>query len=316
MSAAAQAQAAAGYQHLMMPDPAGPPVEVSVWYPTNATPHVQRIGLFMAEVSADAPIMPGAHPLVVISHGNGGDDLSHIDTAMALARAGYVAAALTHTGDNPRDQSRALDVANRPRQLKLLIDYMLSDWAGRTAIDPARVGAFGFSSGGFTVLAAAGGEVDLSKVGPYCLAHPTYYSCQLVARFPGATDRLAGARPVWTHDARIKAVVAAAPALGFAFGKSGLAQVTQPIQLWRAADDHILPQPDYAEAVYHDLPARPDYRVVANADHYDFLAPCSDALAKIVPFICVSRPGFDRAAFHADFNRAVVAFFDATLKHQ
>jgi predicted dienelactone hydrolase len=42
---------------------------------------------------------------VVISHGNGGDDLTHIDTAMALANAGYVVAALTHTGDNPRDQS-------------------------------------------------------------------------------------------------------------------------------------------------------------------------------------------------------------------
>jgi predicted dienelactone hydrolase len=303
-----------GYQHLMMSDPAGPPVEVSVWYPTDAAPRAQPLGLFTAEVATDSRVTSGRHPLVVISHGNGGDDMSHIDTALALARAGYIAAALTHTGDNPHDHSRAIDVANRPRQLKLLVDYMLSDWGQHTAVDPARIGAFGFSAGGFTVLTAAGGEADLAKVLPYCQLHPAYYSCQLVARFPDATARIAAAHPVWTHDTRIRAVVAAAPALGFAFGKSGLVAVTQPIQLWRAAEDHILPQPDSAEAVDHDLPIPPDYRVVANADHYDFLAPCSDALAKVAAYICVSRPGFDRTAFHADFNRAVVAFFDATLR--
>jgi hypothetical protein len=31
------------------------------------------------------------------------------------------------------------------------------------------------------------------------------------------------------------------------------------------------------------------------------------------PDVCVERPGFDRAAFHADFDRDVVAFFEKTL---
>jgi len=311
---AAHAAPAVGYQHLMMPDPAGPPVEVSIWYPTNTPPHPQAVGPFTVDVALDAPVEPGRHPLVVISHGNGGDAQEHVDTAMALARAGYVAAALTHTGDNPHDHSRAIDMPNRPRQLKLLVDYMLDGWTGRAAVDPSRIGAFGFSSGGFTVLTAAGGEIDYAKVGPYCQLHPAYYSCQLAAQFPGAFDRMAQAHPVWTHDPRLKAIVVAQPALGYAFGKEGLANVTQPILLWRASDDHILPQPDAAEVVAHDLPTPPDYRVVQNADHFDFLPPCSDALAKVAPQICVSRPGFDRAAFHADFNRAIVGFFDRTLK--
>jgi len=314
LAAAAHAGPAVGYQHLSIPDPLGSPVEIGVWYPTGAAPAPHPIGLFTETVAVDALAAAGRHPLIVISHGNGGDYLSHVDTAMALARAGYVAAALTHTGDNPHDQSRATDVANRPRQLKLLADYMLADWSGRAAIDPERVGAFGFSSGGFTVLADAGGEPDLAKVGPHCTAHPDYYDCQLVARFPGVADRLARAHPVWVHDPRLKAVVAAAPALGYAFGKSGLRGVTVPIQLWRAEFDHILPHPDYAEAVDHDLPVPPDYRLVANADHFDFLTPCSDALRKVAPAICVSRPGFDREAFHEAFNRAVVAFFDAHLR--
>jgi predicted dienelactone hydrolase len=34
-------------------------------------------------------------------------------------------------------------------------------------------------------------------------------------------------------------------------------------------------------------------------------------MAAAVPAICASAPGFDRAAFHARFNAAVVAFFRA-----
>ncbi len=314
LAAGAYAEPAVGYQHLLIPDPQGAPVEIGVWYPADAAPRPEAVGLFTETVAVDALTARGRRPLIVISHGNGGNYLSHVDTAMALARAGYVAAALTHTGDNNRDQSRATDVANRPRQLKLLADYMLSDWPGRAAIDPDRVGAFGFSSGGFTVLADAGGEPDLIRVGPHCNAHPGYYDCLLVGRAPGVIARLASARPTWSHDPRLKAVVVAAPALGFTFGKEGLKSVTLPMQLWRAEFDHILPQPDYAEAVDHDLPIPPDYRLAANADHFDFLAPCSDSLRKVAPEICISRPGFDREAFHTDFNRAVVAFFDAHLK--
>lgn len=310
---AARAEPSVGFQYLSIPDPQGPPVEVGVWYPTDAAAAPRAIGLFQTTVATDAPPTPGRHPLVVMSHGNGGDYLSHLDTALALARAGYVAAALTHTGDNPQDQSKAVDMANRPRQLKLLTDYMLAAWPGREAIDPARIGAFGFSSGGFTVLADAGGEPDLSKLIAHCAAHPGYHDCMLVAHF-NVASRLADSHATWTHDARLKAVVSAAPALGFAFGKPGLAGVGAPIQLWRAEFDHVLPQPEYAEAVDHDLPAAPDYRVVANADHFDFLTPCSERLAALVPSICTSRPGFDRAAFHADFNRAVVGFFDQHLK--
>jgi predicted dienelactone hydrolase len=61
------------------------------------------------------------------------------------------------------------------------------------------------------------------------------------------------------------------------------------------------------------LPQAPDYQVVANAGHYDFLVPCSTALAAIAPAICAGTAGFDRAAFHASFNAAVVSFLNRTL---
>ena len=300
---------AVGFQSLVMPVAGSPPIPVDVWYPTAAQPSAQPLGLFRQVVAPDGPVQGTHLRLVVISHGNGGTKEGHYDTALALAGAGFVVAALEHTGDNYRDQSRATDVLNRPRELHRLISYMLTDWSGHAAIDPHAVGAFGFSSGGFTVLAAAGGEPDLTLVAPHCAAHPRFYDCTLLAAHPSVPVT---AQPV-EHDPRIRALVVAAPALGFTF-VHGLAQVTQPVQLWRADDDHVLPAPEYADAVRRALPAPPDFHGVPGADHYDFLAPCTPELARVAPPICTSEPGFDREAFHKTFNQAVVSFFLAHLQ--
>jgi predicted dienelactone hydrolase len=89
--------------------------------------------------------------------------------------------------------------------------------------------------------------------------------------------------------------------------------VTVPVQVWRAGDDAILPSPLYVEPVAAALPSAPEMHVVPHAGHFDFLAPCSPALAQVARDICTSEPGFDRAAFHRAFNRDVVAFFVRTL---
>jgi predicted dienelactone hydrolase len=107
--------------------------------------------------------------------------------------------------------------------------------------------------------------------------------------------------------------VIAAPAVGYAFSAEALAAITVPIQLWRGDSDEILPHPNYAQAVYDRLPVKPEYRVVANAGHFAFLAPCTPALAARVPEICRDPQGFDRTAFHREFNAAVVAFFKAKM---
>ncbi|CAN5893317.1 dienelactone hydrolase [soil metagenome] len=317
---------AAGFQHGIAADPEGKPLEIGIWYPSQSAPQSVTMGPTTMSVAVNGPVnaaMNGpvqgkALPLIVMSHGNGGSFLGHYDTAIALADAGFVVAAVTHTGDNYKDQSRATDVMDRPRQISRVIDHMLSTWDGRATIDAARIGMFGFSSGAFTTLASIGGVPDFSTVGPMCRQYPGDYACQLIAKSgngnitPPPASALARAA-----DPRIKAAVVAAPALGFMFAADGLKNVKVPVQLWRAGDDAVLPHPRYAEVVrlaLPEAPQAPDYHVVANAGHYDFLVPCSSALASIAPTICTSAAGFDRAAFHASFNAAVVGFFSKTLK--
>jgi predicted dienelactone hydrolase len=287
-------------------------VEVGIWYPATGEPVHQRLGLYAQDVVPGGDVPAGSYPLIVMSHGSGGDFSGHADTAAALARAGYIVAALTHPGDNWRDKSRATRVEDRPKALGALITYMLADWRGHKSIDPGRIGAFGFSAGGFTVLAAAGGRPELSRMAAHCAANPGFFDCRMVGAQPPAPASAPAITWPEKGDARIKAIVVAAPALGFTFDRAGLAGVAVPVQLWRADADRVLPAPFYADAVRAALPVPPEFHDVAGAGHFDFLMPCADP--KTVPQICESAPGFDRAAFHTRFNAEVVRFFGATLR--
>jgi predicted dienelactone hydrolase len=301
---------AVGYSHAMVEDPEGQPIEIGIWYPSEAPTSASRLELFEQTVAQGGAVLPGGPlPLVVFSHGTGGSYAGHYDTAIALAQAGYVVAALTHTGDNYRDQSRALAIWDRPRQVSLVIDFMLSRWSGHERLDPARVGAFGFSAGGFTTLALIGGVPDFTLIGGHCRDHPEEWTCHMLAQMAPAAQGRPMTSAVVMKDERVKVAVVAAPALGYTFLPDGLKTVRIPVQLWRAENDHVLPQPFYAEAVRVGLPVPPEYHVVAGADHFDFLVPCSSALAAVAPEICTDPTGFDRVAFHQEFNALVVRFF-------
>lgn len=309
-------EASVGFQTLAIPQDAGEPLKLSLWYPSDATPAETRVGLFMQTLAAGAAPTGQSLPLVLISHGTGGSRESHADTAFALAEAGFVVAAVEHPGDNYRDQSRAADIEQRPAALGRVIDHLVDSWTYRTVLDTTRIGAFGFSAGGFSVLALAGGRPDMSRVATHCNTHPRQFACGIARGRIANTDGRRENQPSETRAASprypVKAIVIAAPALGFTF-KGGLADVQIPVQLWRADEDEILPAPDYADAVRSALPRPAEFHAVPGAGHYDFLAPCSEPLRKIAAQICRSAAGFDRSAFHAEFNAAVVGFFAREL---
>ncbi|WP_309606420.1 serine aminopeptidase domain-containing protein [Phenylobacterium sp.] len=303
------AGASVGFQTASIAVAGDRPLRVGIWYPSDAAEAPTPLALSMQIVAPDAAMAGSRHPLIVISHGTGGSFADHFDTAQALARAGFIVVAVSHTGDTYDDRSRALRITERSGQLVRTIDYMTTEWRDHGAVDARRIGAFGFSSGGFTVLSLIGGEPDMALVAPHCREHPAYFDCQLTPTMGAVAPTVPA--PV-AHDRRVRAAVVAAPAVGFSFAPSGLAKVRIPVQLWRAEADTILPNPLYAEAVRGLLPRRPEYHVVPGADHFDFLPPCSDGLKAAAPQICGSH--IDRAAFHATFNAQVVRFFRATLR--
>jgi predicted dienelactone hydrolase len=126
-----------GYAGLSTADPMGGQMQVSVWYPTNVPDSVVRLGPYEFPGTQDAKPAAGQFGLVILSHGSGGSDLGHRDTAIALAKAGYIAAAPLHPrnslGDMGDDQRIVLE--GRPRQLSAVIDALLARPSWSTCVN-------------------------------------------------------------------------------------------------------------------------------------------------------------------------------------
>jgi predicted dienelactone hydrolase len=286
------------------PDAVSPTIRGAIWYPCAEPPGEVRLDIFTWK---DCPLVGDRLPLIVVSHGRGGSFVGHHDTAEMLANAGYIVAAISHPGDNSFDRSRSDDLfvyVERPQAIKRLIDFMLDASPFSTAIDRERIGFFGFSRGGYTGLVVTGADPVWAEATAFC-QHSANNACVQIIQKKYPAEPLA-------HDPRIKAAVIADP-LAVVFTADSLAAVKLPVQLWASehGGDGVLPH-DVA-AVDANLPARHEYRVVSNAGHLDFLPPCPPGLAKERPELCVSAPGFDRAAFHKEFNTAVLKFFQDHL---
>jgi len=298
---------AVGFQQVMVG-----PMAIAVWYPSDGRVAEQPIGLFRQTVATDGAVSGRGLPLIIISHGTGGSNASHYDLAIALARAGYVVAALTHPGDNYQDQTAAgnrRDLVDRPKQLHAMLDYMLTAWPDRDRLDSTRVGVFGFSLGGYTALVAIGGNPDLRQIPALCRERPDAPECAFIAQRHGdQLDSTAAPAGGWQHDSRIRVAVVAAPAASVTFRGGGLRGVRVPVQLWRATDDNQAPDAWNSGVVRAGLPVAPDEHVVPRGGHFVFTPTCSDTLARVASFMCA-----DRASFQKRFKATVVAFFNAHL---
>lgn len=254
----------------------------------------------------DCPIKGTRLPLIIISHGRGGWIGGHHDLAEALADAGFVVATINHPGDSVDDRSQSESLSNwasRPADIVRLIDFMLKDWKDRAAIDPERIGFFGFSKGGYTGLVVAGADPDFRRVAHYC-TDPTPF-CEQIRKGDVPKD--------FAHDTRIKAAVLADTSPALPFSDANLSNIRIPLQIWRSQLGGFGADPDGTARVAGSLWNQPDIHVVPAA-HFAFVAPCSAELAAAVPRICTDTPAdFDRMAFHRKFAAEVVRFFSEHL---
>ncbi len=296
----------AGFQRIDVPaDGVLPPLKGAVWYPCAEPTSDLKLGSFVLNVTKDCLVTGERLPLVVISHGRTGSHIGHRDTAEALASAGFVVVAINHPGDNALDKGRTDDFGvfiERPTDVKRVIDFALGPWRGSAHIDARRIGIFGFSRGDYTALVALGARLSSSKLAKLCEGGARQ-NCNRLRMEPV---------PELVHDPRIKAAVIADP-FGGVLAADSFRDVHAPVQLWASerGGDGVKPQNVFAIASW--LSEKPDFHSVPNSEHYDFIAPCPEELTKSAPEFCADGPGFDRVAFHQEFNAAVLALFRAHL---
>lgn len=260
-----------------------------VMYPAAEPSGSMSLGPFTIDAKLNAPVSPGQHPLVVISHGSGGTNMGFLGIAQNLADNGYIVAMPEHFGNNRTSNELEGSTANlqyRPRHISLTIDEIIATLKLDGSIDEARIAVIGHSMGGYTALAVAG-------------ATP----------WSQMRDQV-----VVPHDSRVKAIGLLAPATDFFIPAGSMENVAVPIFLRTGDQDYVTP-PINGERVLQQVKDadKVDFKLVENAGHWSFMSPMPQAM-KSPQFLPSTDPeGFDRAHYHQTFNRELRAFLSNAL---
>ncbi|WP_322843670.1 alpha/beta hydrolase family protein [Pseudomonas sp. B33.4] len=274
-----------GFQYATLADPRNErPLEMVVWYPSATTSTTTRLfgdnPVFVgAPAVLDAPVASGAHPLVVLSHGNGGSWINQTWLASALAHQGYIVAAVNHPGTTSRDRSpqAAAQLWQRPVDLSRAIDAVTAqpDKFGVVAKD--RIAVIGHSLGGWTVLETGGARFDPERFAEDCKAHTQLASCTVYQQInPDSTAQSKARLAADWRDQRVTAVVSLD--LGLSRGMTDASLATYPVPiLVIAAGVPSKELPAQLESV--DLAKRlpktsSRYVEISDASHFTFMAIC------------------------------------------
>jgi predicted dienelactone hydrolase len=275
---------------------AGDPIPALVIYPANAPERPERLGPYTLSVSMNAELATGPFPLIVVSHGTGSSHLLFRTLARHLARNGFVVVMPEHPRNNRNNNDLAGTAAiltNRPRHIRLVMDWAFSHDVFGPSLKPDATAIIGHSLGGYTALAAAGGV-------------PTAFPHEM----PDHQSRKVDVVP----DDRVKALVLFAPAAAWFMAPGALSGVRVPILMLTAEKDPHTPA-WHSEMIKQGVPDKAliEHRVIANAGHFSFLSPFPATMIDAAFAPSQDPEGFDRERFHAEMNAEVLAFLTRTL---
>jgi predicted dienelactone hydrolase len=91
-------------------------------------------------------------------------------------------------------------------------------------------------------------------------------------------------------DPRIHALMLMAP-LSLMFGRHTLADVHVPVLLYSGDGDKLVAVDKNAAALARKLPEPPDFKLLAGAGHFVFMAPCDSDQLALMPAICTDADG-------------------------
>ena len=303
---------------------AGPrPLLTELWYPVadDARGQEHLFGgpepLFrIAAVARDAPWHPRVErlPLILLSHGTGGSALQMGWLARHLCMRGYVCAAVSHHGNNALEPYLAQGFLlwwERASDLSALLDELLRTVGVGEHIDTDRIGAAGFSLGGYTVIASVGGRASLRAFERFCQGPDRDVTCDGPREFPQAlemwpelvaNDPLARASIARHEDSfkdpRIRAAFALNPVLAGAFTAEGLSDVDVPVHIVACEGDTVVPARTNARRYAELIHAAKLTILEGPLDHYVFLSEATQAGKRLAPNECVDHQSIERVSIH------------------
>ena len=306
-----------------------------VWYPAESSSEEkdQYVGpadaplFFAGRAAKDATFAPsfGSYPLVALSHGTGGSALQMAWLGTYLAARGYIAVAVKHPGNNAvtgYTTQGFVEGWERAKDISTVITDMLKDSRFGERIDAGRIGAAGFSYGGYTMMELAGATTNFNQLLAWC--EQVKNACNppempdLMEKFQ-AIEPQADVQAAIRHsgdsfrDPRIRAVFAIAPASARAFSPESLQKISIPVEIVAGASDPIAPPADNAEFFARNITAAKLIILPGGVAHYTFLDVGTEAGKKQLPQLFVDNDGVDRESVHVTVGQMAADFFDREL---
>ncbi|GLY59971.1 hypothetical protein Pcaca05_08290 [Pectobacterium carotovorum subsp. carotovorum] len=331
LSFAVMADAGIGFQQITLTDGANNrPLDVAVFYPTSLSQQTAIIGENVVfpgiAVSKSAAPESGEHPLIVVSHGYGGNWLNQLWLTQALVKQGYIVAAPNHPGTTTKDMrpENAQVLWQRPHDISRVITALLATPEKTGLVDAKRIAAVGHSLGGWTVLALAGGRFSTEQFERDCLTHVGLASCKAYEKMQVAKSASSRAQlDKSLADPRISAVVSLDMGLARGFTAESLAAINIPVSIVAAGyPNEELP----AELESHDLarklsPAHSAYKEIADATHFSFMQLCKPGAIEIINaenpgdgMICLDGGERSREQIHQEVAKDISDFLQAAWR--
>lgn len=223
------ASAPAGFRALTIPaQHHGRTMSGAIWYPSageGQTIFHGENGVFHGtEVLDGARMADGFFPVIMASHGLGGNIGGLGWLTAGLARAGALVVSVNHPNSTTWDYDLQEGSKHwtRVQDMQAALDYLADQPEFAAHADLSRIYAVGFSAGGWTTLAMGGLRADLKGYAAHCENAPASpFHCADLTR-SGADLEAFSARE-WNagrKDARIRAAAAIDPAMTYGLGKA------------------------------------------------------------------------------------------------
>jgi len=303
----------------------GRALDSRIYYPTedSGPQHVLAANPVFAGIPSriNAPVAQGRFPLVILSHGSGGNNVSQAWLAKALVEQGIIVAAANHpgstTGNSLPAQSARLWL--QTEDMSALIGAMLDDARWSQRIDANAIGVIGHSKGGYSAIALVGGRLDLRQFIHGCHRAPHSANCQFYTQAKVELRQLSAQR--FNHDyqdRRVRFAIALDPGMAPYLLPASLGSLSAPLliveaQRYLATADGLGGASLAKYAGRHPITSVQ----IPDSSHFDFLPLCTPRAKTVLAqegesFICDSTTA-QRAAVHQQTIATVLQFIHPWL---
>ncbi|MFV1851146.1 MAG: alpha/beta hydrolase family protein [Thalassospira sp.] len=304
------------------------PLAASIWYPADTFIYRAPVNKSAIWKSIDAyigaAIEPGKHPLVVLSHGSGGNMDAIGWLSSELAMRGAMVLAVNHPGTTSGDSSprRTTELGVRAKDIHAALDQVLENPEFAPYIDTDQIAAAGFSLGGTTVLNLAGLRFDRDTYRDYCQTFGnSVQDCAFLAKGGVHMDQLPDGFEAGGKDPRISKFIAIEAGMTFAVNDASIKDIDPDMLFIRLGKEHGWKAADISETG-SGLRAKlgnPRYAVFAPANHLTFLGECVPGAAELLAKmeddpICSDPEGSDRAQIHRQIIDEISTFLSLAPK--